>query len=171
MFFFVFYYYFSFFTRFLFSGGQFDLVSPVFVYFSAYTLLSPTLFISTNSFFDMSGDAIGVRIGYSRTELVSFRTPEQRIDRKTRKNLFHHQLWCPRFRRIDKRYDLRRNHRFCGPGTFFVSARRSTFGDVSPLQLLMNNPVFITIVIYKSRIGWSNQFHLDATVEILNINE
>ena len=122
------FYYFSFFTRFSFSGGQFDLVSPVFVYFSADTLLSPTLFISANSFFDMSGDAVGVRIGYSRAELVSFWTPEQRIDRKTQKNLFYHQLWCPRFRRIDKRYDLRRNHRFGGPGAFFVSARRSTLG-------------------------------------------
>ena len=122
------FYYFSFFTRFSFSGGQFYLVSPVFVYFLADTLLSPTLFTSANSFFDMSGDVVGVRIGYSRTELVSFWTPELRIDRKTQKNLFYHQLWCPPFRRLDKRYDLRCNHRFGGPGAYFVSARRSTLG-------------------------------------------
>ena len=105
-----------------------SLVSPVFVYFSADTLFSPTVFIFTNSFFDMSGDAVEVRIGYSRAELVSFWTPELHIDRKTRKNLFYHQLWCPRFRHLDKRYDLRRNHRFGGPGAFFVSARQSTLG-------------------------------------------
>ena len=122
------FYYFSFFTRFSFSGGQFYLVSLVFVYFLAGTLLSPTVFIFRNSFFDMSGDAVGVRIGYSRAELVSFWTPELRIDLKTRMNLFYHQLWCPRFRRLNKRYDLRRNHRFGGPGASFVSARRSTLG-------------------------------------------
>ena len=122
------FYYFSFFTRFSFSGGQFYSVSPIFVYFSSDTLLSPTVFTSPISLFDMSGDAVGVRIGYSRAELVSFWTPELRIDRKTRKNLFFHQLWYPRFRRIDKRYDLHRNHRVGGPGAFFVSARRSTLG-------------------------------------------
>ena len=48
------------------------------------TLLSPTVFIST-------GYAVGEHIGYSRAELVSFWTPELRIDLKTRKNLFCHQ--------------------------------------------------------------------------------
>ena len=81
---------FRFFTRFSFSGGQFYLVSPVFVYFSADTLLSFTIFTFANSFSDMSGDVVGIRIGYSRTELVSFWTSELRIDRKTRKNLFYH---------------------------------------------------------------------------------
>ena len=91
--------YFSFFT-FPFSGGQFYLVSPVFVYFPADALLSPTS-ESANSFFDMSGDVVGIRRGCSRTELVSFWTPELRIYRKPRKNLCYHQLLCPRFRCLE----------------------------------------------------------------------
>ena len=156
------FYYFSLFTRFSFSRGQFYLVSPVFVYFSADTLLSPTVFTSTNSFFDMSGDGVGVRIGHSRAELVSFCrfwTPELRIDRKTRKNLFHHQLWCPRFRLLDKRYHLCRNHRFGVPGAFFVSARQSTLGvgvinAHSLNQKLRSMPQFMTASLNIAWTSW-----------------
>ena len=154
-FFFVFYY-FSFFTRFSFSGGQFYLVSPVFVYFLADTLLSPTLFTSANSFFNMSGDAVGVRIGYSRAELVSFWTPELRIDRKTRKNLFYHQLWCPRFRRLDKRYDLRRNHRFGGPGAFLFlhAGLLSVLASLMPAALIRSMPQFMTASLNLAWTSW-----------------
>ena len=55
-------------------------------------------------------------------------TPELRIDQKTRKKLFHYQLWCPKFRRFNDRYNRRRCHCFGGPKSFFVSARQSILG-------------------------------------------
>ena len=108
---------------------------PIFVCFSTVLfslsvepLLSPTVFTPTIRDLDMCADTVGPLIGYSRADLVSFWTPELRIDRKTRKTLFHYQLWCPRFRRFGDRYDRRRGHRFGGPKSIFVSARRSTLG-------------------------------------------
>ena len=105
---------------------------PIFVCFSTVLfslsvepLLSPTVFTPTICDLDMCADAVGPLTGYSRADLVSLWTPELRIDRKTRKTLFHYQLWCPKLQRFDNRYDRRRSHRFGGPKSFFVSARRS----------------------------------------------
>ena len=76
----------------------------------------------------MTSTSEGPRICYSRAELVSLWSPDHRIPRKVRKNLFYHQLWCPRFRDVDIGLDRRRCHTFGGPSKHFVSARRSTLG-------------------------------------------
>ena len=108
---------------------------PIFVCFptvlfslSVEPLFWPTVFTPTIHDLDMCADTVGPLIGYSRADLVSFWTPELRINRKTRKTLFHYQLWCPRFRRFGDRYDRRRSHRSGGPKSIFVSACRSTLG-------------------------------------------
>ena len=78
--------------------------STVLFSLSVEPLISPTVFTPTIRDIDMCADTVGPQIGYSRADLVLFWTPELRIDRKTRKTMFHHQLWCPRFRRFDDRY-------------------------------------------------------------------
>ena len=108
--------------------ANFVCFSTVLFSLSVQPLLSPTVFTPTIRDLDMCADTVGPLIGYSRADLVSFCTPELRIDRKTRKTLFHYQLWCPRFRRFGDRYDSRRSHRFGGPKSVFVFARRSTLG-------------------------------------------
>ena len=76
----------------------------------------------------MTSTSEGPRICYSRAELVSLWSPDHHIARKARKNMFYHQLWCPRFRDVDIGLDRRRCHTFGGPSKVFASARRSTLG-------------------------------------------
>ena len=106
----------------------FVCVSTVLFSLSAEPLLSPTVFTPTICDLDMCADAVGPLIGYSRADLVSFWSPELRIDRKTLKTLFRYQLWCPKFQQFGDRYDRRQSHRFGGPKLFSLSARRSTLG-------------------------------------------
>ena len=93
-----------------------------------YSLLSPIVICLLFRYFSMTGISVGPRICYSRAELVSLWSPDHYIARNARKNLFYHQLWCPRFRYVDAGIDPRRCHKFGGPSKHFVSARRSTLG-------------------------------------------